>query len=104
MQYSAEKHFQRLRDCLDMESDVDRARLVERRKTRSQGNAESRGEIIGDSATLGAHEFYANVIAYFQDKYARSKITAAKELRSFFSRRLTSHLRVLSDEVVRHVR
>lgn len=48
MQYSVEKHFQQLRAWLDMESEAERARMQERRKNRSQTNAESRGETLLD--------------------------------------------------------
>ncbi len=48
MQYSVEKHFQQLRTWLDMESDAERIRMQERRKNRSQANAESRGETLLD--------------------------------------------------------
>ncbi len=48
MQYSVEKHFQQLRAWLDMESDAERFRMQERRKNRSQANAESRGETLVD--------------------------------------------------------
>jgi ATP-dependent RNA/DNA helicase IGHMBP2 len=48
MQYSVEKHFQQLRAWLDMESEAERFRMQERRKNRSQSNAESRGETLVD--------------------------------------------------------
>jgi ATP-dependent RNA/DNA helicase IGHMBP2 len=48
MQYSVGKHFQQLRAWLDMESDAERFRMQERRKNRSQANAESRGETLVD--------------------------------------------------------
>ncbi len=48
MQYSIEIHFQQLRTWLDMESEAERIRMQERRKNRSQANAESRGETLVD--------------------------------------------------------
>jgi superfamily I DNA and/or RNA helicase len=48
MPYSVEKHFQQLRTWLDMESEAERIRMQERRKNRSQANAESRGETLLD--------------------------------------------------------
>jgi ATP-dependent RNA/DNA helicase IGHMBP2 len=46
MPYTTEKHFQQLRDWMEMESDAERLRLQERRKNRSKANVESRGETL----------------------------------------------------------
>ncbi len=48
MPYSADKHFQKLRTWIEMESEAERLRLQERRKNRSQANVESRGETLID--------------------------------------------------------
>ncbi len=48
MQYSVEKHFQQLRTWLDMESEAERIRMQERRRSRSHTNAELRGETLLD--------------------------------------------------------
>jgi len=48
MPYSSEKHFQQLRTWLEMESNAERLRMQERRKTRSHTSAESRGETLVD--------------------------------------------------------
>jgi ATP-dependent RNA/DNA helicase IGHMBP2 len=44
----ATKHFEQFRTWLSMESDAERARMAERRKVRSQANAESRGDTLVD--------------------------------------------------------
>ena len=44
----ANEHFQQLRTWLDMESDAERLRMIERRKIRSQKNAEARGDTLVD--------------------------------------------------------
>ncbi len=43
-----EEHFKQLREWLDMESDAERKRMIERRKVRSQKNAEARGDTLVD--------------------------------------------------------
>ncbi len=43
-----EEHFQQLRNWLEMESDAERKRMIERRKIRSQKNAEARGDTLVD--------------------------------------------------------
>lgn len=43
-----EEHFKQLRSWLDMESDAERKRMIERRKVRSQKNAEARGDTLVD--------------------------------------------------------
>ena len=43
-----EKHFFQLRTWLDMESDAERKRMLERRKIRSQKNAEAKGDTLVD--------------------------------------------------------
>ncbi len=43
-----EAHFNQLREWLDMESDAERKRMIERRKVRAQKNAESRGDTLVD--------------------------------------------------------
>jgi len=43
-----DEHFQQLRDWLEMESDAERKRMIERRKIRSQKNAEARGDTLVD--------------------------------------------------------
>ena len=43
-----EEHFKQLRVWLDMESDAERKRMIERRKVRSQKNAEARGDTLVD--------------------------------------------------------
>ncbi len=45
-----EEHFKQLRCWLDMESDAERKRMIERRKVRSQKNAEARGDTLLDLA------------------------------------------------------
>ena len=42
------KHFQQLRTWLSMESDAERLRMIERRKIRTQANAEARGDTLID--------------------------------------------------------
>ncbi len=42
------EHFQRLRRWLDLETDAERERMAERRKTRSRADAERRGETLLD--------------------------------------------------------
>ena len=48
MPKSVEEHFKQLRIWLDMESDAERKRMIERRKIRSQKNAESKGDTLVD--------------------------------------------------------
>ena len=43
-----EEHFKQLRGWLDMESDAERKRMIERRRVRSQKNAEARGDTLVD--------------------------------------------------------
>ncbi len=43
-----EEHFKQLRVWLDMESDAERKRMIERRRDRSQKNAEMRGDTLVD--------------------------------------------------------
>lgn len=43
-----EEHFNQLREWLDLESDAERKRMIERRKVRSQKNAEARGDTLVD--------------------------------------------------------
>ena len=43
-----EEHFKQLRVWLDMESDAERKRMIERRKVRSQKNVEARGDTLVD--------------------------------------------------------
>ena len=43
-----ETHFKQLREWLDMESEAERKRMIERRKIRSQKNAEARGDTLVD--------------------------------------------------------
>jgi ATP-dependent RNA/DNA helicase IGHMBP2 len=43
-----ETHFKQLRKWLDMESEAERKRMIERRKIRSQKNAEARGDTLVD--------------------------------------------------------
>ena len=48
MPKSLQEHFKQLRTWLDMESDAERKRMIERRKIRSQKNAEARGDTLVD--------------------------------------------------------
>ncbi len=45
---SLDEHFKQLRLWLEMESDAERKRMIERRKIRSQKNAEARGDTLVD--------------------------------------------------------
>lgn len=64
---SQDKYFQQLRRWIDLESDAERARMVERRKRRSAADAEKRGEsildlVISDHTTGLGGRFLINFI------------------------------------------